>query len=163
MHDYQKREGWREKIPRNWRQIQTAKLVRCSASGIPVRASNLDMLSLLTREPPDGKEKPEPACKAGAPKMEGGNMATLSRKSSKCDLLDQRSSATGQPSSSSEATSMSGAESSGKADGGGGSGNRDSLSGAVKDVVFQMEHSAGNAGADQQDIDGAAYPGATEW
>ena len=89
-------------------------------------------------------------------------MATLSRKSSKCDLLDQRSSAAGQPSSSSEATSMSGAESSGKADGGG-SGNRDSLSGAVKDVVFQMEHSAGNAGPDQQDIDGAAYPGATEW
>ena len=44
---------------------------------------------LHEREPPDGKEKPEPACKTGG--KEGG-MATLSRKSSKCDLLQQRSS-----------------------------------------------------------------------
>ena len=40
------------------------------------------MLTLLTREPPDGKEKPEPS-KSTLLKMEN----TLSRKSSKCDLL----------------------------------------------------------------------------
>ena len=115
---------------------------------------------LHEREPPDGKEKPEPACKTG---KEGG-MATLSRKSSKSDILDPRQPGP-QPTSSSEAASMSGAESGGgKGDVGGGGGNRDSLSGAVmKDVVFQMEHSAAG-GADQQDRDGGvAYPGATEW
>ena len=41
-----------------------------------------EMLTLLTREPPDGKEKPEPS-KSTLLKMEN----TLSRKSSKCDLL----------------------------------------------------------------------------
>jgi hypothetical protein len=46
----------------------------------PVRTSD-EALSLLTREPPDGKEKPEPS-KTSLHKME-----TLSRKSSKCDLL----------------------------------------------------------------------------
>ena len=82
-------------------------------------------------------------------------MATLSRKSSKSDLLEQRSSAAGV--SASEATSMSGAESKGDP-----ASNRDSLTGAVmKDVVFQMEHSTGDVdGA----TDGAAYSGgATEW
>ena len=44
------------------------------------------MLTLLTREPPDGKEKPEPS-KSSLLKME-----TLSRKSSKCDLLSSNSS-----------------------------------------------------------------------
>lgn len=47
---------------------------------ISVRTSD-EALSLLTREPPDGKEKPEPS-KTSLHKME-----TLSRKSSKCDLL----------------------------------------------------------------------------
>lgn len=46
----------------------------------PVRTSD-EALSLLTREPPDGKEKPEPS-KTSMHKME-----TLSRKSSKCDLM----------------------------------------------------------------------------
>jgi hypothetical protein len=46
----------------------------------PVRTSD-EALSLLTREPPDGKEKPEPI-KTSLHKME-----TLSRKSSKCDLI----------------------------------------------------------------------------
>ena len=46
----------------------------------PVRTSD-EALSLLTREPPDGKEKPEPS-KTSLHKME-----TLSRKSSKCDLI----------------------------------------------------------------------------
>ena len=46
----------------------------------PVRTSD-EALSLLTREPPDGKEKPEPS-KTSMHKME-----TLSRKSSKCDLI----------------------------------------------------------------------------
>ena len=44
------------------------------------------MLTLLTREPPDGKEKPEPS-KSSLLKME-----TLSRKSSKCDLFSSNSS-----------------------------------------------------------------------
>ena len=124
-----------------------------AGSAVPVHLASTSDQFLHEREPPDGKEKPEPACKTG----KEGNMATLSRKSSKCDLLDQRSSnaAAGQPTSSSEATSMSGAES-GKGDG---VSNRDSLSGAVmKDVVFQMEHSG-----DQQDVEGAAYSGTTEW
>ena len=46
------------------------------------RTSAEEMLTLLTREPPDGKEKPEPS-KSTLLKMEN----TLSRKSSKCDLL----------------------------------------------------------------------------
>ena len=46
------------------------------------RTSAEEMLTLLTREPPDGKEKPEPS-KSTLLKME----STLSRKSSKCDLL----------------------------------------------------------------------------
>ena len=138
--------------------------VMAAATGMagPVRlASTASDQFLHEREPPDGKEKPEPACKTG--KEGGGGMATLSRKSSKSDILDPRQPGP-QPTSSSEAASMSGAESGGgKGDVGGG--NRDSLSGAVmKDVVFQMEHSAAG-GADQQDRDGggAAYPGATEW
>ena len=47
------------------------------------RTSAEEMLTLLTREPPDGKEKPEPS-KSTLLKMEHN---TLSRKSSKCDLL----------------------------------------------------------------------------
>ena len=148
----------------------------------PMHLASTSDQFLHEREPPDGKEKPEPACKAGGQKMEGnaGAMATLSRKSSKCDLLDQRAAVsvvTGQPSSSSEAASMSGAESTGvigKGDSaasaaalvGGGGGNRDSLSGAVmKDVVFQMEHSGGggNVGADQLDVDVAAYSSGKDW
>lgn len=50
------------------------------------RTSAEEMLTLLTREPPDGKEKPEPS-KSSLLKME-----TLSRKSSKCDLLSSNSS-----------------------------------------------------------------------
>lgn len=50
------------------------------------RTSAEEMLTLLTREPPDGKEKPEPS-KSSMLKME-----TLSRKSSKCDLLSSNSS-----------------------------------------------------------------------
>jgi hypothetical protein len=50
------------------------------------RTSAEEMLTLLTREPPDGKEKPEPS-KSTLLKME-----TLSRKSSKCDLLSSNSS-----------------------------------------------------------------------
>ena len=147
----------------------------------PMHLASTSDQFLHEREPPDGKEKPEPACKAGGQKMEGnaGAMATLSRKSSKCDLLDQRAAVvTGQPSSSSEAASMSGAESTGagvigKGDPAAsasaalvGGGNRESLSGAVmKDVVFQMEHSGGggNAGADQRDVDGAAYSSGKDW
>ena len=48
------------------------------------------MLSLLTREPPDGKEKPEPATgKSSLHKLEAASSGinTLSRKSSKCDLF----------------------------------------------------------------------------
>ena len=50
------------------------------------RTSAEEMLTLLTREPPDGKEKPEPS-KSSLLKLE-----TLSRKSSKCDLLSSNSS-----------------------------------------------------------------------
>ena len=55
-------------------------------SGTSNRTSAEEMLTLLTREPPDGKEKPEPS-KSSLLKME-----TLSRKSSKCDLLSSNSS-----------------------------------------------------------------------
>ena len=58
----------------------------CHFSGSSNRTSAEEMLTLLTREPPDGKEKPEPS-KSSLLKME-----TLSRKSSKCDLLSSNSS-----------------------------------------------------------------------
>ena len=91
-----------------------------TTSGIPVRASDMDMLSLLTREPPDGKEKPEPAGKSHKLESTAGN--TLSRKSSKCDLFSSSNSTSGigtgssgsgstaiqQGDSRSEATSMCG-------------------------------------------------------
>ena len=67
---------------------------------VPVHLASTSDQFLHEREPPDGKEKPEPACKAGEPGAQ--KMATLSRKSSKSDLLDQRSSAAGV--SASEAT-----------------------------------------------------------
>ena len=47
---------------------------------------------LSEREPPDGKEKPEPS-KTSLNKLEtvgGGGGGNLSRKSSKCDLLEMR-------------------------------------------------------------------------
>ena len=66
-----------------------------TASGIPVRASNLDMLSLLTREPPDGKEKPDQpksaASAAAAAQAHKGyqesSASSISRKGSKCDIF----------------------------------------------------------------------------
>ena len=63
-----------------------------TASGIPVRASNLDMLSLLTREPPDGKEKPDQpksaaAAAAQAHKGYQESSSSISRKGSKCDIF----------------------------------------------------------------------------
>ena len=69
---------------------------------VPVHLASTSDQFLHEREPPDGKEKPEPACKAGGAQQMEGKMATLSRKSSKSDLLEQRSSAAGV--SASEAT-----------------------------------------------------------
>ena len=66
-------------------------LLTINSAGIPIRGSNdVDVLSLLTREPPDGKEKPEPATgKSSLHKLEAASSGinTLSRKSSKCDLF----------------------------------------------------------------------------
>ena len=73
-----------------------------AGSAVPVHLASTSDQFLHEREPPDGKEKPEPACKAGGAQQMEGKMATLSRKSSKSDLLDQRSSAAGV--SASEAT-----------------------------------------------------------
>lgn len=96
-----------------------------TASGIPVRHSDVDVLSLLTREPPDGKEKPEPAGKSSLHKLEASSgvpsslaaimppptplsmssmqIATttaLSRKSSKCEFQFPSSAAASTMSSS---------------------------------------------------------------
>ncbi|TRY68543.1 hypothetical protein TCAL_07253 [Tigriopus californicus] len=67
--------------------------------GIPMRTSE-EMLTLLTREPPDGKEKPEPS-KTSLLKLEA-----LSRKNSKCDLLDTSIDGGNRPSLSSSTTPM---------------------------------------------------------
>ncbi len=56
------------------------------------KASAEEVLTLLTREPPDGKEKPEPS-KSSLLKIE----STLSRKSSKCDLLSSANSSSNSP------------------------------------------------------------------
>ena len=110
----------------------------------PVRTSD-EALSLLTREPPDGKEKPEPS-KTSMHKME-----TLSRKSSKCDLIPSTGNGNGSSGNNnaeavscrSEATSICGETSSvlsgstmAGIDRSKGDGKRDSLSSSVtnKDV-----------------------------
>ena len=67
-------------------------LLTINSAGIPIRGTtDVDVLSLLTREPPDGKEKPEPATgKSSMHKLEATSSSginTLSRKSSKCDLF----------------------------------------------------------------------------
>jgi hypothetical protein len=59
--------------------LSDEELLVTSASGVPMRSSD-EVLTLLTREPPDGKEKPEPSKSSKA--------ETLSRKNSKCDLLE---------------------------------------------------------------------------
>ena len=56
------------------------------------------LTTMLTREPPDGKEKPEP------PKHQ--KHETLSRKNSKCDLLDARCSTSGGESASADSGSV---------------------------------------------------------
>ena len=74
-------------------------LLTINSAGIPIRGSNdVDVLSLLTREPPDGKEKPEPATgKSSIHKLEANSSGinTLSRKSSKCDLFSSTTNGSG--------------------------------------------------------------------
>ena len=74
-------------------------LLTINSAGIPIRGTNdVDVLSLLTREPPDGKEKPEPATgKSSIHKLEANSSGinTLSRKSSKCDLFSSTTNGSG--------------------------------------------------------------------
>ena len=79
-------------------------LLTINSAGIPIRGTNdVDVLSLLTREPPDGKEKPEPATgKSSMHKLEANSSGinTLSRKSSKCDLFSSTTNGSGSNSTS---------------------------------------------------------------
>ena len=81
-------------------------LLTINSAGIPIRGStDVDVLSLLTREPPDGKEKPEPATgKSSIHKLEATSSSginTLSRKSSKCDLFSSATTGSGSNASTS--------------------------------------------------------------
>ena len=81
-------------------------LLTINSAGIPIReTSDVDVLSLLTREPPDGKEKPEPAAgKSSIHNLEAAatsGVNTLSRKSSKCDLFSSATNNSGSTGSTS--------------------------------------------------------------